>query len=44
LFAAGCADVLLSRYEHVTEGPNGAVFLSPLPVRPRFQLGGAAEF
>jgi hypothetical protein len=44
LFAAGCADVLLSRHEHVTEGPNGAVFLSPLPVRPRFQLGGAAEF
>jgi hypothetical protein len=43
LFAAACADVLLSRYEHVTEGPHGAVFLSPLPVRPRFQLGGAAE-
>jgi hypothetical protein len=44
LFAAACADVLLSRYEHVTEGPGGAVSLSPLPVRPRFQLGGAAEF
>ncbi len=44
LFSAACADVLLGRYEHVTEGPNGAVLLSPLPVRPRFQLGGAAEF
>jgi hypothetical protein len=44
LFGAACADVLLSRYEHVTEGPGGAVLLSPLPVRPRFQLGGAAEF
>ncbi len=44
LFAAACADVLLHRYEHVTEGPNGTVFLAPLPVRPRFQLGGAAVF